>query len=353
MRQQLSFLIIFSMRILLTSSQAPFLRGGAEMHADNLEAALHRAGHAVERIRLPFKFSPEADIERLMAFCEGLDLSAPNGQSVDRLISLQFPGYGLAHPHHTAWVLHQHRAVYELYEPAQASPALQRLRTQVLGFDGRVLPRLKRLFANSKRVAERMQQFNGVKASPLYHPPPGAEALRCGAEWGYVFFPSRLESLKRQDLLIEAARHLRCPVKILLGGTGGQQGRYAGLIERHGLQDRVRLMGSFNNAERVALYEHALGVVFVPHDEDLGYITLEAMYAAKPVITCTDSGGPLEFVVPGETGWVVEPTPQALAEAIEALWANKARSRAMGEAGRARVLGLGLSWDRVVETLCR
>ena len=45
--------------------------------------------------------------------------------------------------------------------------------------------------------------------------------------------------------------------------------------------------------------------------------------------------------------------PQALAEAIEALWANKARSRAMGEAGRARVLGLGLSWDRVVETLCR
>ena len=36
------------MRILLTSSQAPFLRGGAEMHADNLEAALQRAGHAVE-----------------------------------------------------------------------------------------------------------------------------------------------------------------------------------------------------------------------------------------------------------------------------------------------------------------
>lgn len=341
------------MRILLTSSQAPFLRGGAEMHADNLEAALQRAGHAVERIRLPFKFSPEADIERLMAFCEGLDLSAPNGQSVDRLISLQFPGYGLAHPHHTAWVLHQHRAVYELFDAAKASPALQRLRTQVLDFDGRVLPRLQRLFANSRRVAERMQQFNGIKAAPLYHPPPGAEALRCGEEWGYVFVPSRLESLKRQDLVIEAARYLRCPLKILLGGTGGQHARYAQLIERHGLQDRVRLMGSFNDAERVALYQHALGVVFVPRDEDLGYITLEAMYAAKPVITCTDSGGPLEFVVPGETGWVVDPSPQALAEAIEALWANKARSAAMGQAGRARVLGLDLSWDRVVEVLCR
>ena len=341
------------MRILLTSSQAPFLRGGAEMHADNLDAALQRAGHAVERIRLPFKFSPESDIARLMAFCEGFDLSAPNGQSVDRVISLQFPGYGMAHPEHVAWVLHQHRAVYELFDAAQATPALAQLREQVRGFDGRVLPKLKRLFANSHRVAERMAQFNGIAAAPLYHPPPGAEALHCGAEWGYVFFPSRLEALKRQDLLIEAARLLRCPVKILLGGTGGQHDRYAQLIERYGLQDRVRLMGSFTEGERVALYAHALGVVFVPRDEDLGYITLEAMYAAKPVITCTDSGGPLEFVVPGETGWVVEPSPQALADAIEALWADKARSRAMGEAGRARVLGLGLSWDRVVEVLCR
>ena len=40
----------------------------------------------------------------------------------------------------------------------------------------------------------------------------------------------------------------------------------------------------------------ALGVIFPPLDEDYGYVTLEAMLAAKPVITCTDSGGPLEFV---------------------------------------------------------
>ena len=144
------------MRILLTASQAPFLRGGAEMHADNLHAALLRAGHEVERIRLPFKFAPEGDVERLMAFCEGYDLAAPNGQAADRMISLQFPGYGLAHPYHVGWVLHQHRAVYELFDAASASPALQRLRAQVQAFDGRVLPRLRRVFANSRRVAERM-----------------------------------------------------------------------------------------------------------------------------------------------------------------------------------------------------
>lgn len=341
------------MRIALSASQAPFLRGGAELHADHLHAALERAGHVVERIRLPFKFAPESDVQRLMDFCDGYDLAAPNGQNIDRLISLQFPGYGLAHPRHVAWVLHQHRAVYELYDAQRASAALARLREQVLRFDGRALRAVHRLYANSRRVAERMRQFNGVQATPLYHPPPGAERLRCAEEWGYVFFPSRLESLKRQDLLIEAARHLRCPVKILLGGTGGQQARYAAMIERYGLQERVRLLGRFSEAERLALYAHALGVVFTPFDEDLGYITLEAMYAAKPVITCTDSGGPLEFVLPGETGWVVPPEPEALAQAIEQLWADKARSRAMGAAGRERVLALGLSWDRVVQELCR
>lgn len=340
------------MRILLTASQAPFLRGGAELHTEGLSAALRRAGHEVERINLPFVFSPEADIERLMTFCEGYDLSAPNGQSVDRVISLQFPGYGLSHPAHVVWLLHQHRAVYELFDEKQASPALRRLREQITAYDGRVLPRARRIFANSQRVAQRLRQFNGLAATPLYHPPPMAEQLTCGEDWGYVFYPSRLETLKRQDLLIEAARLLTSPVKVLIGGTGGQHERFAALVDRHQLHDRVRLLGSFSEAEKRTYYAHALGVVFVPRDEDLGYITLEAMYAAKPVITCTDSGGPLEFVVPGETGWVVEPSPAALAQAIDELWANRARSRAMGQAGRDRILGLNLSWDRVVETLC-
>lgn len=340
------------MRILLSASQAPFLRGGAEMLADNLHAALLQAGHEVERLRLPFKFSPEVDIQKLMAFCEGYDLSAPNGQHVDRVISLQFPGYGMAHPCHIAWVLHQHRAVYELYDPAHASPAIQHLRQQVHAYDRHVLSRLSRIHTISRRVTERMQHYNGVTSRPLYHPPPAAQRLFCADEWGYVFVPSRLESLKRQDLVIEAARLLRCPLRILIGGTGGQYERYAQLIERYGLQDRVRLIGKFTESERLAFYAHSLGVVFVPLDEDLGYITLEAMYAAKPVITCSDSGGPLEFVQPGQTGWITEPTPESLAQALEQLWADKARSRAMGQAGREHILAMDLTWDRVVETLC-
>ena len=50
-------------------------------------------------------------------------------------------------------------------------------------------------------------------------------------------------------------------------------------------------------------------MVYPPFDEDFGYVTLEAFLARKPVVTCTDSGGPNEFVVDGVNGFVCEPTP--------------------------------------------
>jgi len=80
-------------------------------------------------------------------------------------------------------------------------------------------------------------------------------------------------------------------------------------------------------------------------------VTLEAMLAAKPVITCADSGGPLAFVQPGHTGWVTEPTPQALAAALDDAWATPQRSAEMGRAGRAAYQQQGISWDLVVARL--
>ena len=96
---------------------------------------------------------------------------------------------------------------------------------------------------------------------------------------------------------------------------------------------------------------------------DAGNAVAAAAYRSGTRMTCARTGQDFNYtrkrevtyraiLAPADSpAWVFDRTQ--LADAIEALWANKARSRAMGEAGRARVLGLGLSWDRVVETLCR
>lgn len=339
------------MNIIVTACQVPFISGGATYHVEGLVSALQQAGHNVELLRFPFQFQPEDSIERLMQHCESLDLSCPNGQRVDRVISLQFPGYGVQHPHHTVWIMHQHRLVYELFDAASATPAQQRLREQVIAYDSRVLGQARKLFANSARVAERLQQYNGLQAEPLSHPPAFAERFRCAGALPYIFYPSRLESLKRQDLLIEAARHLRSPVGILIAGSGGQQERYQRMIAEYGLEQRVRLLGQISEQEKIAFYANALGVFFGPHDEDYGYITLEAMLSAKPVLTCQDSGGPLAFVLEGETGHILPPEPQAIAAAIDRLHASPERAARMGRAGRERYQQLGISWKTTLDRL--
>jgi len=103
--------------------------------------------------------------------------------------------------------------------------------------------------------------------------------------------------------------------------------------------------------ERLDLYGNCLAVMFVPIDEDLGYVTLEAMLCAKAVLTASDSGGPLDFVEDGQTGCVRHPDIVQMAEAMDQLWSDRARTRAMGRAGHARYADMRLGWSRVLECL--
>lgn len=317
----------------------------------NLRDQLQQQGHEVELLRVPFKFQPESDVSRAMQFCEDLDVNRPNGQSIDRVISLQFPGYGLAHDRHVVWVMHQHRMVYELYPQQPQTPALANLRDEIHAYDTRVLSKAYRLYANSGRVAERLVHFNGLSAQPLYHPPPHAERFVTAAPLDYIFAPSRLESLKRQDLLIEAARYVSVPVSFIIAGEGGQKQRYQQLIDQYDLSAKVRLVGRTTEAEKLAYYANSLAVFFSPFDEDYGYITLEAWLSSKPVITATDSGGPTELITHEQDGWIVEPSAQVVAATIDAAWHNKQRSIEMGRLGKQSYHDKNISWDHVIETL--
>jgi glycosyltransferase involved in cell wall biosynthesis len=317
----------------------------------NLRDELILRGHQVELVRIPFKFQPESDVLKGMQFCEGFDLNIPNGQQVDRVISLQFPAYGVKHERHVVWVMHQHRAVYELYDQQAQTPQLAMLRQEIHDYDQRVLSQAYRLFANSGRVAQRLQQYNGLIAEPLYHPPPYTERFVTAEPLDYIFAPSRLEALKRQDLLIEAARYVTTPVVMMIAGEGGQKQRYQQLIHQYDLQERVRLVGRISESEKIAYYANSLAVYFAPFDEDYGYITLEAWLSAKPIITATDSGGPTELVTHEQDGWIVEPDAQAIAATIDQAWQNKQRSIEMGRAGKDTYHRLRISWDGVIDRL--
>jgi glycosyltransferase involved in cell wall biosynthesis len=163
-----------------------------------------------------------------------------------------------------------------------------------------------------------------------------------------VLSVGRLETLKRVDLAIRAVAKVR-GLRLAVVGEGSQRAALERLAAETGASGRVAFLGTVDDEELIRLYSNALGILFAPFDEDYGYVTLEAFLSGKPVVTCRDSGGVLEFVRDGTTGLVSEPDPEALAASLDVLAADRARASAMGDAGRE--LAKGITWDGVIEKL--
>ena len=119
----------------------------------------------------------------------------------------------------------------------------------------------------------------------------------------------RLER-KRVDLIVRALAMTARDVRLVVVGDGSHRPELAGLASQLGVGDRVTFTGEIDDRELVGLYADALAVVFPPLDEDYGYVTLEAFLARKPVVTTTDAGGPLEFVIDGVNGRSRNPRPK-------------------------------------------
>jgi glycosyltransferase involved in cell wall biosynthesis len=217
--------------------------------------------------------------------------------------------------------------------------------------DRRFIPEAKRVFANSKTVAARLRHYNQIESEPLYHPPPRFEQLRNGEQGDYIFYPSRLEPQKRQELLIEAMKFAQTPVNAVLAGRSANLKHYQSLIKQHGVSERVKLLGFVSEPEMIELYANALGVCYLPFDEDYGYVTLEGMLAGKPVVVPSDGGGATEFVEHDQDGFVVEAGPRAIAKSLDALYLDRERARKMGLRGQEKLQAMNLSWQNVVERL--
>jgi glycosyltransferase involved in cell wall biosynthesis len=347
-------------RILIATVQVPFVRGGAELLADGLRAALTDAGHEAELMRLPFKWYPPERIPEQIAATRLFDVTESAGTRIDRVIGLRFPAYLVPHPNKLMWLLHQYRTAYDLWGTELCElmhfPNGQDVRDAIRSADRACLPEAKALYTISQNVAGRLQRFCGLSAEPLYHPPPQDLLFRTAPAEDFLYAPSRFNRTKRQLMLVEALALCREPVRIHFAGLADDAAYEREVRERIAaldLGDRIVWLESVTEQANRDLYSRCLGVLFVPIDEDYGYVTLEAMLARKPVITCTDSGGPLEFVRRGETGLIVEPTPAALARAMDRLWSDRTTAARWGEAGREQYERQNITWTHVVATLTR
>ena len=346
------------MRIAILTTQCPFIVGGAELHARGLERALREEGHEAEIVSMPFKWYPAMTILDHMLAARSIDVSEFNGVPIDLAICLKFPAYLMRHPNKIFWILHQHRQSYDLWDSGQSdlfdSDEGQIVRDAIRAADNAELGDSARVFANSNNVAKRLLSYNGVAATPLYHPPPLAGRLTRGDFGDYFYYPSRISRAKRQDFVLRSLALCSGKIRVIFSGAPDdpQYGaELEGLAQELGVDDRVEWRGFVTDEEMIKLYAGARSVLFTPIDEDLGYVALEAMLAGKPLLTLSDAGEPAELARNEVEGLVVAPEHAALAEAMARLAGSKELAKKMGAAGLERYRDLDVSWAKVVAKL--
>jgi glycosyltransferase involved in cell wall biosynthesis len=341
-------------RIAVCTAQIPFAYGGAELHVESLHRALVEHGYEAELVRVPFRWYPREEVLKGYLAWRLLDLTESEGQPIDLVIATKFPSFAVRHPNKVTWLIQQFRQAYDLFGTEHShfddSPEDTRLRQIIRQIDTQTLAESRKIFTISGNTADRLWRYNGLRGEPLYVPPPQDGRYRCDGHGDFLLIVSRLNKLKRIHLTIEAMARVRSPVRLLIAGRGEEETTLKKLAHDRQVEDRIEFLGYMDDAQVVDLYARCLAVVYTPYDEDYGLATVEAFKSRKPVLTMQDSGGVLEFVEDGVTGYVLRPGEvQALADRIDALYADRARCRALGEAGFECVRDI--TWDQTVEKL--
>lgn len=347
--------------ILILGVKVPFTTGGQEVLVRSLCQELRSRGHDVDIVELPLSAEPKEGILNQAAIWRSLDLSKFGGKDVDLVISTKFPSYYAKHPKKSVWLVHQQRSIYELYggrySDISDDPRDEQLRRMLTEADETVLKEAQYVSGISKNVVERLQNFNRIKGDVLYPPLSLGDSYQTGECGDYMLSVGRICRIKRADLMIKALPIVHSFVKLKIVGTPDEpevMDYFKNEIDKHHLWDRVEFLGRVSDEELLDLYSNALGVFYGPHDEDYGYVTLEGMASGKAIVTCTDSGGVLEFVEHEENGLIAEPTTDSIGHAVNRLAENKEFAKELGQNGLKIVQDLGVTtdgWDKVVNSL--
>lgn len=180
---------------------------------------------------------------------------------------------------------------------------------------------------------------NGVDTK-LFRPPEDRAAVRrnLGLTGPTLVSIGHLIERKGHHRTIEAMLGLP-EFTLLIAGEGPERGRLTALIERFGLKDRVRLLGTRPHAELPSLYGAADASVLASSREGWANVLLESMACGTSVVASNIWGNP-EVVRTPEAGLIApENTPAGIATTVRRLFEAlpaRAATRAYAEA---------FSWD--------
>jgi glycosyltransferase involved in cell wall biosynthesis len=173
-------------------------------------------------------------------------------------------------------------------------------------------------------VPDKPKRYN---PHPLYdnfgQPKPKTEArmeLQLDSEGRYILFFGFIRAYKGLDLLLRALADERLKqlgVKAIVAGEFYEEAApYHELIKELQLEDRLVLATDFIPNEEVVNYFCAADLVVQPYkNATQSGVSQIAYHFNKPMVV-TDVGGLAELIPDGKVGYIVEVSPEAIADAV-------------------------------------
>ena len=114
-----------------------------------------------------------------------------------------------------------------------------------------ILNESKKIFTIANTVSDRLEKFNDIESEVLFPPSPLANKIFAGNYENYIICVARLNTMKRQHLLIEAAKYMSSDIKVKIVGKGESEYEKSllTLIKQNKLEDRVQLLGFVEEEE--------------------------------------------------------------------------------------------------------
>lgn len=342
------------LRIAVLNNAVPFIWGGAEALAENLNRELTLRGHDVEVFRYPLTWGSPTDVQRALVAAQLLEVP-----DADIVIPLKFPVYGIPHPHRRIWLLHQFRQVYDFrgtpHQGYPPGPEYERLCATIEAFDQENLRNADKIFCNAHVTQRRLAQFSNIGSEVLVCPVNSPERFQSGAYEDFYLAAGRIDSAKRQHDVLAAYLASTCSTRLVIMGPPqlpSDAERLVDAVRSHPRGHMVDLRLRFvDEEEKLDLFSRARAVVYAPVDEDsYGYVAMEAAQSRRAVITSSDSGGVADFVNSEVSGLVAASVTDGLSEAFVTL-DDPGLAEQMGQASRQRLDDLGLSWGATLDRL--
>ncbi len=197
----------------------------------------------------------------------------------------------------------------------------------------------------------------GVDVGRFHLPEPGERITKTDLPKRYIFCLSRIDSNKGHDLLLNAFDRVRNDIPdvhlVIGGGSPKPEQRELDvlktikkIINKRGIDDRVRIIGYVPDDLLVSLYQQAELFVLPSIFEPFGMTAQEAMACGTPVVA-SKLGGIRSVISSGDNGLLIDPSDAGeFADAISLILKDARLAERLGKAGHKNIQEY-FSWDAI------